>query len=256
MKNKVPKTKFIYIFGKNPIEEILMTRPELVVRVYAKDTASDIETAALTPYLRKNKIGFVKVPEKKIQQLVGPVSHQGFVAEIKEFPMIELYTFLEGLDMDSNPSVLVLDEIQDPHNYGAILRTAAASGVSGVIVGKNNQASITGTVFKTSAGALTKVPVIQVANISTTLERLKKEGFWIGGLAAEGTMTYWKQDLRGPMAFVVGNEGKGMRDLTKKTCDYLFSIPMEEGVESLNASVSAAVLLYEWRRQANTPKGK
>lgn len=250
MKNKNSKSKFLYIFGKNPIEEILETRPELVLRVYAKDTVNDIETAELLPFLRKHKISFMKVPEKKLKQLVGEVSHQGFVAEIKEFPMLELYDFLEGLDMESNPSVLVLDEIQDPHNYGAILRTAAASGVSAVIVGKNNQATITGTVFKTSAGALTKVPVVQVANISTTLERLKKEGFWTAGLAMEGDQLYWKQDLTGPMAFVVGNEGRGMRDLTKKTCDYLLSIPMQEGVESLNASVSAAVLLYEWRRQA------
>lgn len=249
MKSKSSKHQFIIIFGKNPIEEILMNRPELVVRVYAKDTVGEIELATLLPFLKKRKIPFVKVPEKKIQQLVGDVSHQGFVAEIKEFPMLDLYEVLETLDMDANPAFLVLDEIQDPHNYGAIIRSAAASGVSGIIVAKMNQASITGTVFKTSAGALMQVPVIQVSNISNTLERLKGKGFWIAGLAGEGDVSYWDQDFKGPMAFVVGNEGRGLRDLTKRRCDYLLRIPMEEGVESLNASVSAALVMYEWKRQ-------
>lgn len=228
-----------------------MNRPDLVLRVYAKETVGEVELSVLLPYLKKKKIPFVKVPEKKIQQLVGDVSHQGFAAEIKEFPMLDLYEVLETLDMESNPAFLILDEIQDPHNYGAIIRSAAAAGMSGIIVSKNNQASITGTVFKTSAGALMKIPMIQVSNISNTLERLKKEGFWTAGLAMEGETSYWQQDLKGPMAFVVGNEGRGLRDLTKKTCDYLLNIPMEEGVESLNASVSAALLMYEWRRQTS-----
>lgn len=249
MKEKGTKNKFITIFGKNPIEEILVSRPDLVVRVYAKDTVGEVELSELLPYLKKKKVPFVKVPEKKIHQLVGDVSHQGFVAEIKEFPMLDLYEVLETIDMDANPAFLVLDEIQDPHNYGAIIRSAAAAGVSGIIVSKNNQASITGTVFKTSAGALMQVPMIQVSNISNTLERLKEKGFWIAGLAGEGDVSFWKQDLKGPMAFVVGNEGRGLRDLTKRRCDYLLHIPMEEGVESLNASVSAALITYEWRRQ-------
>ncbi len=249
MNEKGGKNKFIHIFGKNPIEEILMTKPHLVARVYAKETVQEFELAELLPYLKKHKIAFVKVPERKLEQLAPGVSHQGFVAEIREFPLQDLNDVLDKTDMEANPAFLVLDEIQDPHNYGAIIRGAAASGINGIIVGKSNQAGVTGTVFKTSAGSLTRVPIIQVSNIATTLERMKEKGFWIAGLAMEGSVSYWKQDLRGPMVFVVGNEGRGLRDLTKKRCDYLLSIPMEEGVESLNASVSAALLLYEWKRQ-------
>lgn len=249
MKAKASTNKFIHIFGKNPIEEILLTKPSLVLRVYAKEGIPDFELASLIPYLKKNKIPFMKVPEKKLEQLAPGVSHQGFVAEIKEYPLQDLHTALEKTDIDSNPAFLVLDEIQDPHNYGAIIRSAAAAGVNGIIVAKNNQAGITGTVFKTSAGSLSRVPIIQVSNIATTLLQLKEKGFWVAGLAMEGTANYWQQELSGPMVFVVGNEGHGLRDLTKKRCDYILSIPMEEGVESLNASVSAALLLYEWRRQ-------
>lgn len=249
MKTKESQNKFLYIFGKNPIEEILMSKPSLVVRVYARENIPEFELSVLLPYLKKHKISFVKVPEKKLDQLVGGVSHQGFVAEIKEFPMQDLDTVLSKIDMENNPAFLVLDEIQDPHNYGAIIRSAAAAGVQGVIVSKNNQASITGTVFKTSAGSLARVPIILVSNIATTLLQLKEKGFWVAGLAMEGDTSYWKQELTGPMVFVVGNEGRGLRDLTKKRCDHILSIPMEEGVESLNVSVSAALLLYEWKRQ-------
>ncbi len=249
MKPKVPANKFIYIFGKNPIEEILMKKPTLVMRVYAKEGIPEFELSVLLPYLKKYKIPFVKVPERKLEQLAPGVSHQGFVAEIKEYPMADMYDVLEKIDMDANPAFLVLDEIQDPHNYGAIIRSAAAAGVDGIIVAKNNQASITGTVFKTSAGSLAAIPIIEVSNIATTLLQLKEKGFWVAGLAMEGSTSYWDQQLTGPMVFVVGNEGHGLRDLTKKRCDYILSIPMEEGVESLNASVSAALLLYEWRRQ-------
>ncbi len=249
MKAEGKQSKFMYIFGKNPIEEILMNKPSLVVRVYAKEGIPDFELSVLLPYLKKHKIPFVKVPERKLEQLAPGVSHQGFVAEIKEFPMQDMNEVLEKIDMDKNPAFLVLDEIQDPHNYGAIIRSAAAAGVNGIIVAKNNQASITGTVFKTSAGALARIPIIQVSNIATTLLQLKEKGFWVAGLAMEGSTNYWQQELTGPMVFVVGNEGHGLRDLTKKRCDYILSIPMKEGVESLNASVSAALLLYEWRRQ-------
>lgn len=249
MKPKAPQNKFIYIFGKNPIEEILMKKPNLVMRVYAKEGIPEFELSVLLPYLKKNKIPFVKVPERKLEQLAPGVSHQGFVAEIREYPLSDMYEVLEKVDMNANPAFLVLDEIQDPHNYGAIIRSAAAAGVSGIIVAKNNQASITGTVFKTSAGALASIPIIEVSNIATTLLQLKEKGFWVAGLAMEGSTSYWDQELTGPMVFVVGNEGHGLRDLTKKRCDYILSIPMKEGVESLNASVSAALLLYEWKRQ-------
>lgn len=249
MKKGSEQNKFIHIFGKNPIEEILMKKPSLVMRVYAKEHIPDFELSVLLPYLKKHKIPFVKVPERKLEQLAPRVSHQGFVAEIKEYPLEDMNDVLDTVDMNTNPAFLVLDEIQDPHNYGAIIRSAAAAGVSGIIVAKNNQAGITGTVFKTSAGALARVPIIQVSNIATTLLQLKEKGFWVAGLAMEGSVNYWQQDLRGPMVFVVGNEGHGLRDLTKKRCDYILSIPMEEGVESLNASVSAALLLYEWKRQ-------
>lgn len=248
-KGQKPAKKHFYIYGKNPIEEVLKDFPRYVVRVYAKDTTKEPELASLREHLKKNAIGFVKVPEKKMKQLVGDVKTQGIIAEIREFPMKDIDTVIGGLDMEKNPSVLVLEEIQDPHNFGAIIRSAAAAGVSAVVVSKLNQAPVNATVFKTSAGTVTKIPIVQISNIGVALEKLKKAGFWIAGLAMEGSKKYWDDAYDAPTAFVVGNEGKGLREKTLEKCDFIISVPMVNGVESLNASVSSALVVYEWKRK-------
>ena len=148
--------------------------------------------------------------------------------------------------------VIVCDEISDPHNLGAIIRTAECAGAHGVIIPKRRAVGLTATVSKTSAGAIEYVPVARVANLVSTLQELKDQGLWIYGTAAEGTSSLYETDLRGPAAIVIGNEGKGMGRLVSDQCDFKVSIPMKGKISSLNASASAAILLYEAVRQRQT----
>jgi 23S rRNA (guanosine2251-2'-O)-methyltransferase len=243
------KDTSLYIYGRKPIEEAILANPKNVKIVYVKDSVKDSEVTELRKYLSRYKITLTKVPENKLVKLVGDVNTQGFVAELKEFKSLDLNEWLETLDRDSNPLVFVLDELEDPHNVGAIIRVAAASGASGVIMSKHRQAPITSTVFKTSAGTASTLPIVVVSNTNDTIKKLKDEKFWVIGLDAGEKKTIWDEEFDAPVAVVIGNEGRGIRENTGKVCDYMLSIPMEPGVESLNASVSAAVVAYEWRRK-------
>ena len=243
------KDTSLYIYGRKPIEEALLADPKNIKMVYVKETVAESEINHVRDALRKFKITLTKVPENKLVSLVGDVNTQGFVAELKEFKSITLDEWFEKIDIESNPLVFVLDELEDPHNVGAIIRVAAASGASGVIMSKHRQAPITSTVFKTSAGTASTLPIIVVSNTNDTLKKLKDEKFWVIGLDADEKKTIWDENFDAPVAIVVGNEGRGIRETTKKACDYLLSIPMEQGIESLNASVSAAVVAYEWKRK-------
>lgn len=147
------------------------------------------------------------------------------------------------------PLIVVCDEISDPHNLGAIIRTAECAGAHGVIIPKRRSAGLTSVVGKTSAGAVSYVPVARVPNIAALLKELQKEGVWVFGTAAEGTTTLYDADLKGPAAIVIGSEGDGMTRLVREGCDFLVSIPMKGKISSLNASAAAAILLYEAVRQ-------
>jgi len=150
------------------------------------------------------------------------------------------------------PLLLVLDQIQDPHNFGACLRTADAAGVDGVIISKDNSVGFTPTVLKTSSGALDFVPVFQVTNLRRTLKAIQKKGVWITGTSDDATQSMYDADLKGALAIVMGTEGTGMRRLTRDACDFLVNIPMLGRVESLNVSVATGVMLYEALRQRQT----
>ncbi|MCC7469685.1 MAG: 23S rRNA (guanosine(2251)-2'-O)-methyltransferase RlmB [Bacteroidetes bacterium] len=243
----------IYIYGKKPIEEALLADPKNVKIVYIRETVRDIETEEIRKFLSKNKIPLVKTPEKKLVELVGDVNDQGFVAELKEFKSLEFNEWLSTLDKEQNPLVFVLDELEDPHNVGAVVRVAAASGAAGVILSKHRQAPINATVFKTSAGTVAKLPIVVVSNTNDTIKKLKDEKFWVVGLDSDAQKSVWDETYDTPIAVVIGNEGRGVREKTREACDYLLRIPMERGVESLNASVSAGVVAYEWKRR-NLPK--
>ena len=147
------------------------------------------------------------------------------------------------------PLLVVCDEISDPHNLGAILRTAECAGAHGVIIPKRRSAGLTAVVAKTSAGAVSYIPVARVANIPSLLKELKKQGIWVFGTAADGTTDLYDADLKGPAAIVIGSEGSGMTRLVSESCDFLVSIPMKGHISSLNASAAAAILLYEAVRQ-------
>ena len=191
-----------------------------------------------------------KVDRKRLDRLSDSNNHQGIVIEIDmptELSESDLKTAIENLT--ETALFLVLDNVQDPHNLGACLRTADATGVHGVIITKDNATGITPTVCKVASGAAETVPVYQVTNLARTLRGLKDQGLWIIGAAGETTQTLYKTDLTAPIALVIGTEGKGLRRLTKEQCDLLVSIPMCGQVDSLNLSVATGVFLYEAVRQ-------
>lgn len=242
------KKNTFYIYGRQPIKELLERQPRLIKRIYIRETGTSDFFHQVIAVAKAQKVPIQKIPEKKIIELVGDVNDQGIVADIKEFAYHDFHEWLNGLSSKKRHAVLLLDEIEDPHNVGAIIRSAAAFGISAVLLPSHRQAGVTATVFKTSAGAVTALPIIQIGNVNQTIEILKKNDFWIAGLAGDkGSTPLHDQVFDTSMVFIIGNEGKGIREKTKELCDFLISIPISPAVESLNASVASAVVAYEWR---------
>lgn len=246
--------EFQRIYGKHPVREALTSgRP-----VYKLLLAQNLTPAVAREFeqlARKNNVPVQQVPHAKLSQLLSHLdnpNHQGIVAETGVYDYAdwdEWLTKLQGLkEQNIDPFVLVLDQIQDPHNLGAIIRTAEAAGVHGVVIPKNGAVGLSETVAKSSAGAIEVVPVLQVTNLARALEELKEAGLWIMGLSANDGQNYFKVNLKGPIALVIGNEQKGLRQNSEKHCDQLLLIPMQS-TRSLNASVAAAVAMYEVVRQ-------
>ena len=217
--------------------------------MYLKKNVGSGSLSKIADLCSKNRIPVVDVPGTKLFDLVGRVNDQGVVAAISRVEYAEFEDWLISFKPDNNTAVLLLDEIEDPHNFGAILRTAAASGISAIIVPKHRQAPVNAAVFKTSAGTAGRIPIVRAVNLNQAILQLKENQFWVAGLDMSGDSMLWEQKFDVPMAFVIGNEGRGMRKKTGEHCDFLLSIPMENGVESLNASVSAALVCYEWQKQ-------
>lgn len=244
------KKNAFYIYGRQPIKELIEKQPKSIRRIYIRETGTSDFFTTLIHVCRSQKIPIQKIPEKKIIELVGEVNDQGVVADIKEFTYHDLHEWLDGLSEKKKYAVMLLDEIEDPHNVGAIIRSAAAFGISAVLLPSHRQAHVNATVFKTSAGAVTAIPIIQIGNVNQTIELLKEKGFWVAGLAHEKeSQPLHEQSWDTSMVFVVGNEGKGIRQKTKELCDFHIRIPISPEVESLNASVASALVAYEWRNQ-------
>jgi 23S rRNA (guanosine2251-2'-O)-methyltransferase len=201
--------------------------------------------------LEKNKITTATLAPGKGKELVGKdTAHQGVIFTMDPSALlISFEDFIASLDMKKNPAIAVLGEVQDPHNVGAIIRSAAAFGLAGVLIPEHNQAGVTGAVVKTSAGMAFRIPLVTIGNVNNTLKILKEKGFWIYGLAMQGKTTLGTDAFDAPAAFVVGNEGAGIREKTLAACDVTLSIPIHARTESLNAAVSAAVVFYEWSRK-------
>ena len=238
-----------FIYGRNAVMEFLGLKPENVTKLYIRQNLQGKVAYDLEQLASAGRIPVQRVPGKKLADLVGPVNDQGVVAAISEAGYVELEEWLPTVDISTNPVILALDEIDDPHNFGAMIRSAAASGVTAVLVPKHRQAPLTGAVMKSSAGAVLRVPVIRVGNMNQTLQKLKDEGFWICGTDMAAKQTLWQQKYDMPLVVLIGNEEKGIRKKTKEHCDILVSIPMVSGMESLNASVSASLICYEILRQ-------
>jgi 23S rRNA (guanosine2251-2'-O)-methyltransferase len=238
----------VYIYGKHALMEALESKPEVIRKVFL---APDQSTPELRTVLEKLNIPLHPLVMDKGKELVGKDAvHQGVIAVMDPSALLVSFDeFLETLDVSSNPAVAVLGEVQDPHNVGAIIRSAAAFGLSAVLIPEHNQAGITGTVVKTSVGMVFRVPLVTIGNVNTALAKLKEKGFWIYGLAMEGAVPLGGEAFDTPSVFVIGNEGAGIREKTLEACDVSLSIPMHPRTESLNAAVSAAVVFYEWSRK-------
>jgi len=244
----------LYIYGKNPVNELFADRPELVRRLYIKDSTDPKMFEHIKKMIRPYKTPLLKVHGKKLTDIVGEVSHQGVVAEIKEFPYTDFNTWLEEIDTEDNPLVFLLNNITDPHNVGAIIRSAVAFGASAILLPTYNQAGVTGVVYKTSVGTAHKIPVIKVGNTNQALKKLKQNKFWIAGLDAGGDKRLEDEEFDTPTVIIIGSEGSGMREKTKEGCDYTINIPISKEVESLNASVSASIVGYEFYKKRRKKK--
>jgi len=239
----------LYIYGKNAVAETLKDPEQRIEKIFIRKNANKSNYSTILNLASTLTIPVSYVPGKKLYDLVGKVNDQGIVALISPVLYLELESWLQTLESVDNPAVLLLDEIEDPHNFGAIIRSAAAFGLHGIIIAKHRQAPVTAAVYKASAGTINAIPLIRVVNLNQTILRLKEEKFWIAGLSTEGEQNIWQQRMDMPLAFVIGNEGQGIRKKTLEHCDFHLKIPInEKKAESLNASVSAALVCYEWKR--------
>lgn len=237
-----------WIIGKNPVLEALKSGHS-INKVIISDQLNKQTAQSLQQTAKQAGIILQQVPKKKIDQLVDG-NHQGVVASVASYQYAELDDlFRLAEERGEAPFFMVLDEIEDPHNLGSILRTADAAGVHGVIIPKRRAVGLTSTVAKTSAGAVEYVPVARVTNIAKTLDYLKDKQVWIVGTEAEGAEDYRQLDGTLPLALVIGNEGKGMSRLVRDKCDWTVRLSMMGKVSSLNASVAAALLMYEVQRK-------
>ncbi len=236
------------IVGRQVVLEALRSGQEINKLLVAKGPrqGSIREILALA---KEQGIVVQEVERTVLDKLSEGANHQGVLAQIAGISYVELDDLLaKGRDGDWAPFLVLLDGIQDPHNLGSIMRSGEAMGVDGVIIPKRRAVPVTQTVMKASAGAANYVPVCRVGNLATTIDTLKKVGYWIVGADMEGS-TCFTQDLTGPIALVIGSEGAGLSRLVKDKCDFLSSVPMRGAINSLNASVAAALLMFEVVRQ-------
>ncbi|HXK35068.1 MAG TPA: 23S rRNA (guanosine(2251)-2'-O)-methyltransferase RlmB [Candidatus Paceibacterota bacterium] len=238
-----------YIYGKHPVEELLAADPSRIQKIFIKKESSK-GFDLINNLASQNKIPVSFLPGPRIKEFAGEDAvSQGVVALIGEVPFLDLEEFLASLDLKANPAVFLLDEIEDPQNVGAIIRSAAAFGFAGVVFGKHRQAPITSVVFKVSAGAAAKIPLVRVVNLNNALEKLKKAGFWTIALDQNAKNNIWQVDFEMPLCFILGGEAKGVREKTLEKADFTYRIPMERGIESLNVSASAAIVASELARR-------
>lgn len=239
-----------WLYGINAVEGQLLAEPESVVELWIESGARNPRLDKLVSLGGKHQLRAQRASSSELTHKVGSDRHQGIALR---------YRVAEPLGESDLPALcaaagskalfLVLDGITDPHNLGACIRSAAAAGATAVVFPKDKSASLTAVAHRASAGTAARMPLAQVTNLARALELLKESGVWCYGAAGEGTSTLYQTDLRGAVALVLGSEGEGLRRLTRERCDGLVRIPMAEGIESLNVSVAAGVMLFEAVRQ-------
>lgn len=237
------------IEGRNAVIEALRAG-RAIDKIYIAKGEVDQTLGHIASKARGMGIVVVETDRRKLDMMSQTHAHQGVVAvcAVKEYCTVQDILAIAA-ERGEAPFVIVCDEISDPHNLGAIIRSAECVGAHGVVIPKRRSAGLTAVVGKAAAGAAEHMAIARVSNISAALEELKKAGIWVYGAAAEGQSTLWKTDLTGPIALVIGSEGDGMSRLVREHCDFILSIPLRGQISSLNASAAAAVLMYEVLRQ-------
>lgn len=246
MENKIEEKNLLE--GKNPVWEALKAEKPIEKIILSK-TINQESVRGITGLAHTRNIKIEWAPKEKLDALSGTGRHQGVIAICGAHEYADLDEVLDAVrDKGLVPFIVLLDEIQDPHNLGAVIRTAECSGAQAVVITQHNSVGLTSAVGRASAGAIEHVPVCKALNMAATIEKLKERGLWIIGSDTEGTLAY-DIDLKGPIALVIGSEDKGIRRLVLEKCDYVARLPMLGRLSSLNASVAAGVLMYETVRQ-------
>ena len=237
------------IEGRNSVMELLNSGKD-INKIFISKGEKHGSINKIIGIAKQKGIIIVETERSKLDLMSETKNHQGIIAIVPPFNYYEIEDILEyAKSKNEEPFILILDSIEDPHNLGSIIRTAECSGVHGVIIPKRRAASVNATVSKSSAGATEYMRIVKVTNLTDTIKELKEEGLWIIGAEAEGEVEYYNQDLKGAIGLVIGSEGYGMSRLVKENCDILVNIPMKGKINSLNASVSAGILMYEIFKQ-------
>jgi 23S rRNA (guanosine2251-2'-O)-methyltransferase len=237
-----------YIEGRNPVIEAIKSGRE-IDKIMVANSAKEGSIKKLLGMAKEKNLVIQYVERQKLDEISESHAHQGVIAQVSEYSYWDLDELIaETKKKDEDPFFIILDEINDPHNLGAIIRTADAVGAHGVIIPKRRSVNVTPVAIKASAGAIEYVPVCKVTNIVNTIKRLKEEGLWIAAVDMDGD-AFYKQNMKGPLGLVIGSEGYGISRLVKENCDFNVSMPMVGHVTSLNASVAGSIILYEVLKQ-------
>ena len=247
-KRAAPAASDDLCWGRNPVLTLLENRPELCRKVFLLAGAPDKFRDTVARLCADGRIPLDCVGREELERLTGGAVHQGAAACVAPIPPADLDGVVDALDPQAPALIVLLDHCQDPHNLGAVIRTAEVAGAACVVCQNDRSATVNGTVVKTSAGAAFRLPVAQVVNVGRAVERLKRKGFWVVGLDHRTDETVWSSALPERLALVVGSEGEGISALTAKKCDMLVKFPMAGRTGNLNASVAAALGMFEWVR--------
>lgn len=226
----------MYVYGKNVVNEVLKNKKR-IIEAYVYNNFSD-ET--ILNRIKKTNAHISYLDKHEIDKMIDG-NHQGIVLKVEDYKYADIE---ELINIKKEPLLVILDHLEDPHNFGAIIRTCEAAGVDGIIIPKNRSVEVNSTVMRTSVGALENVKIAQVTNLKQTITRLKEKGFWVYGTDMEGS-EYDETDYSGKTVIIIGSEGFGMTRIIREACDYIVSIPMRGKINSLNASVAAALVIYQ-----------
>ena len=239
------------IEGRNSVLELLESGKD-INKIFIAKGEKHGSINKIINIAKQNKVIIVEAERAELNQMAQTKNYQGVIAIVPPFEYCEIKDILEkAKQKKEDPFIIILDGIEDPHNLGSIIRTAETAGVHGIVIPKRRAAGVNSTVNKVSAGAVEHMKIARVNNINDTINNLKKEGIWVCGTDMETNTYYYNQDLTGPIAIVIGSEGFGMSRLVKENCDFLIKIPMKGKITSLNASVSAGIVMYEAVKQRN-----